>query len=779
MRASMFGIDSNPSTLRTRRRLIASRDALRCRLSVNLQSMIAAVGSKSELAHEASMKPEDKPIDPAGAPGSDVEIDSSGDVAARPQSGGATSDSGSARAVSARVAGNKTAEGAAARQAPGKSHSGLRGLEWLMRVGINSAACVVVAALILFLIGVAQKTGWITADGLGNDSKTSSSEAISGASKRYICPMMCTPPSNRPGRCPICAMALVEASANVAGDGKSVLIEPAARRLVGIQTATSKLTHVTRTIRTIGSIDFDESRLSTISAYIDGRLEEMYANYVGVRVSEGDDLALIYSPQLYSAQTEFVTSLDGNRLGRFDLGDDLTSMAEEKLSELGMASDQIERLRQTRKAQSRIRIKSPQSGTVIERTAVEGDYVKTGQKLYRIADLQSVWLMLDLFPDDASAVRFGQEVEAEIQSVQGVVFTGRVAFIDPTVNPDTRTVRVRVEVLNLDGSLRPGDYATARITVPAVPTSQVYDPALAGKYISPMHPQVIRDQAGPCPLCGMDLLPTSELGFSPEPLPAQRVVTVPRDAVLLAGANGVVYVETEPGRFEIRRVWVGPMTNDEAVVIEGLTAGETVATHGNFLIDSQMQLAGNPSLMDPSRAPMFASGPLQLPENDPVMLAGEAGAQFDKAYAAYFEIQTAMASDATPPPLALNSLIDGLARLEKLGDVPDLAQRQFGRARRAAARLDGPLTQARGALRTVSRAMLRAAVLARGPMTAALTQYHCPMVPGNGGDWMQPGGDLANPYWGAEMLTCGEVVRDLAVDAEITTVTDILPRETP
>ena len=176
--------------------------------------------------------------------------------------------------------------------------------------------------------------------------------------------------------------------------------------------------------------------------YIDGRLEEMYADYVGVRVSEGDDLALIYSPQLYSAQTEFVTSLDGGRIGRFDLGEsDLSAMAEENLSELGMTADQIEQLRQTRKPQSRIRIKSPQSGTVIERTAVEGDYVKTGQKLYRIADLSSVWLMLDLFPDDASSVRFGQEVEAEIQSVQGEVFTGRVAFIDPTVNPKTRTVR--------------------------------------------------------------------------------------------------------------------------------------------------------------------------------------------------------------------------------------------------------------------------------------------------------------------------------------------------
>jgi Cu(I)/Ag(I) efflux system membrane fusion protein len=563
-------------------------------------------------------------------------------------------------------------------------------------------------------------------------------------------------------------MELVEATSSGSGDGVSVMIEASARRLVGIQTAVSKLEHVSRTIRTIGSIDFDESRLSTISAYIDGRLEKMYANYIGVRVSKGDDLSLIYSPQLYSAQTEFITSLDGGSLGRFDISDsDIGAMARENLSELGMTDQQIETLRQTRKPQSRIRIKSPQTGTVIEKSAVEGDYVKTGHKLYRIADLTSVWMMLDLFPDDAAFVRFGQQVEAEIQSMQGQVFTGRVAFIDPTVNPKTRTVRVRVEVMNFDGKLRPGDYATARISVPAIPADLVYDPALAGKYISPMHPQVIRDDPGPCPLCGMDLVPTSELGFAIDPLPEQRVVTVPRSAVLLAGNNAVIYVETEPGRFEIRRVSVGPMTDKEAVIIEGLAAGETIATSGNFLIDSQMQLAGNPSLMDPSRAPSFTPGPLLLPENNPAMLEGQSAAQFDRAYNAYFEIQVAMAADTTPPPVALNTLLDSLARLESFADVPDEAQRQLGRARRSARRMDGSLETARQAFRSVSQAMLRAAVAARGPKTAeALMQYYCPMVPGGGGDWMQPGGEVANPYWGSEMLTCGEVVRNLAVKTE-------------
>ena len=638
------------------------------------------------------------------------------------------------------------------------------GAKWLVRTGVQAATVVVVAGLVFFLLGIAQRTDWLTADGFSGGQGDVVADSGGGEDKRYICPMMCTPPSTEPGRCPVCAMELVEATGGGGGDGISVTIESSARRLVGIQTAMSKMGEVNRTIRTIGSIDFDESQLSTISAYIDGRLEKMYANYAGVKVNEGDDLALIYSPQLYTAQTEFITSMNsGGKIGRFQIDSgDLNQMARENLAELGMTQSQIDQLAKSGKPMSRIRIKSPQSGTVIEKSAVEGDYVKTGHKLYRVADLSSVWLMLDLFPDDASAVRFGQQVEAEIQSMPGEVFTGRVAFIDPTVNPKTRTVRVRVEIMNFDGKLRPGDYATARVTVPAIPMDEVYDPALANKYISPMHPQVIRDEPGTCPLCDMDLVPTSQLGFASEPLPMQQVVTVPRDAVLLAGENSVIYVETEPGRFEIRRVTIGPMNRKEAVIVEGLSAGETVATGGNFLIDSQMQLAGNPSLMDPTKAPSYSPGPLELPNTTPVMLASESGKSLDRTYDAYFEIQCAMAADQTPPPVALNTLIEGLRELEMSAGVPDEAQRKFATARRAATRMDGSLETAREAYRGVSHAMLRAATVARGPKTATkLTHYYCPMVPGGGGDWMQPGGELQNPYWGSEMLTCGEVVREM------------------
>lgn len=690
-----------------------------------------------------------------------------------------------------------------------KRRSKLAGVKWLGKSLVHAAILAAVFIGGIALVGVAQRMEWIQSDGemvadssdehdhgaetiytcpmhpqirqdepgncpicamklvpIADKSKKTAAKqpASEEGGDRYICPMMCTPPSTEPGRCPVCAMELVQATGGGGGDGISVTIEPAARRLIGIQTATAKLGPVSQTIRTNGSIDYDESKLATISAYVGGRIEKLYANYVGVPVEKNDDLALIYSPDLYSAQVEYLTALKGGGLKRLGGSSNLAEFAKQNLIELGLTEDQVAELKSRGKAESRIRLRSPIKGTVISKFAVEGDYIKTGTKIYRIAHLSTVWLMLDLYPDDAARIRFGQQVEAEVNSMPGEVFTGRVAFIDPTVNPTTRTVQVRVEMLNPDGKLKPGDYATARVYVPAVRQDRIYDPALANKFISPMHPQVIREKPGDCPICGMDLVPTSKLGYASEPLPKQQVVTVPRDAVLMTGENSVIYVETDPGRFEIRRVTVGPMTDDRAVILEGMAPGETVATNGNFLIDSQMQLAGNPSLMDPSKAPTYSPGPLELPKSEPVMLAGEAAKQFDRAYDAYFTIQKTLAADQSPPPVAVNTLDDALGQLVSMADVPDEAQSLLQLAKRSLGRLSGSLEESRKAFRPLSHALLRTATLVRGEKTAdKLVHLYCPMVPGGGGDWLQPDDEVINPYWGSEMLSCGEAVENLAL----------------
>lgn len=476
---------------------------------------------------------------------------------------------------------------------------------WLIQSVVKSGIFVASGILVIALLGFAQKAGWISAGGGGGDHEQSVSVS---SNTKYICPMICVPPSPLPGNCPTCGMKLVASSSNSGGeDGLSVEFSPATRRVANIQTAPVLLMGVERSIHTIGKIALDESRKATISSYVDGRIEKLFADYTGVDVSTGDHMVILYSPQLYGAQVEYLVSKESNMKNNLSSNGNILSLsllenAKEKLKELGMTEEQIVQLEKRKKAETRLRICAPAGGTVIKKMRDEGDYVKEGTPIYQIADLSVVWLMLELFPEDAAQIRYGQNVEVSVQSLPTELFTGRVAFIDPVVSEKTRTVNVRVEMLNYDRRLRPGDYATATVKIPIASQGEVYDAEMAGKWISPRHPQIVRDQPGRCPLCEKDLVPTSDFGYIKNPSKDHVALVVPRDALLMAGDHTVVYVETEPGHFEIRPVTLGALTDKNAVILSGLKKGEQVATSGNFLIDSQMQLAGNPSLIDPTRA---------------------------------------------------------------------------------------------------------------------------------------------------------------------------------
>jgi len=492
-------------------------------------------------------------------------------------------------------------------------------------------------AIVIMGLGAAQRLGFITAGGGHAATAGAGQEDV-----RYICPMMCTPPQSEPGRCPVCAMELVPA-ASEADDGEpnAIEIDPASRRVANIQSVAVQTKPLTRTIRAIGEMSYDEGTLRTIAAYVDGRIERLYADYTGAVVAEGDHLALLYSPQLYSSQVELLVARrarqpsQASRLSGAASRDNLYESARERLIEFGMTQEQIARLEAQDKANSRLQLCAPISGTVIEKKAVEGQYVKTGQVIYQLADLSTVWLMLELFPDDAAVIRYGQQVEAIAPSLPGKTFTGRVAFVDPTVDPKTRTVGVRVVIPNQRGLLRVGDYATATINVPVATDGGAldghYDPALAGKWISPRHPHVVESSPGHCRLCGVDLVPAQQFGFVSSPLSTEGSIVVPRNAVLLAGATRVVYVETRRGRFEMRPVKLGPRCGEDVAILEGLSVGETVAVNGAFLIDSQMQLAGKPSLIDPTRAQPLertddapGAGPVAgLPPIGPISMEGD------------------------------------------------------------------------------------------------------------------------------------------------------------
>lgn len=529
---------------------------------------------------------------------------------------------------------------------------------WWLKLVLQPVLFLACGVILIVGLGVAQRLGWISSGG-----GVAQHGAASAGAQSFICPMMCTPPQSEPGRCPVCAMELVPASASngmEGGDSQSVRIEPAARRVANIQTVKVQPRPVVRTVRAVGDLRYNESSLRTISAYVDGRLERLYADYTGVEVRRDDRLALVYSPRLYSAQVEYLLAAKGRNDQRsqgpqrlVDSSNSFIESTRQRLIELGMTSAQIEELEQRGKADSRLHLYAPMSGTVIEKMAVEGEYVREGDPIYRLADLSTLWLILRLFPEDAAAVRYGQKVEAEVQSFPGRKFPGRVAFVDPTVDAKTRTVGVRVVIANDEGLLRAGDFAKAEIHVPLTRPGEsrqlIHDPDLAHKWISPRHPHVVEDSPGNCRECGVPLVPAVTLGFTDMPESNEPLLVVPRGAVLKAGRHSVVYVETEPGRFELRQVVLGPSLGDEIVLLEGMEEGELVATRGNFLIDSQMQLAGNPSLIDPTRAIPAPAEPL----DDKVLEALAALSPEKKEAAIRQEIcpvtKMALGSMGTPP----------------------------------------------------------------------------------------------------------------------------------
>lgn len=425
----------------------------------------------------------------------------------------------------------------------------------------------------------------------------------------YTCPMHPNIKQNMEGKCPICGMDLVplEVESKVTNDqSESIKISPASRRLAGIETETVKKQVVFKKINTIGSIDFDEGRISTIAAYVDGRIEKLYANYTGVKVKKNEHLAEFYSPELYSAQVEYLqVARTLTNMGSSSTQKAFLENSERKLKELGMSTSQIRHLKKSRQAKSRLTMGSTVSGTVIEKNAVEGSYVKAGQIIYKVADLSTVWLLLDMFPEETAHLKFGLKVLASVRSAPDQEITGRISFISPVINKKTRTVRVRVEIPNPKGILRPGDFADASILVPVGEHGKItktYDPDLAGKYISPMHPQEISDKPGKCPVCGMPLVPAEEFGYTTDKTDLESMIHIPRDAILSVGKGHVVFTEQEPDRFTLKEVTMGPIIEGNRVVVfSGLNEGDVIASGGVFLIDSQMQLSGKTSLLQVSK----------------------------------------------------------------------------------------------------------------------------------------------------------------------------------
>ena len=566
-----------------------------------------------------------------------------------------------------------------------------------------------------------------------------------------------------PGQCPICFMDLIPvAGGSGAGDddGEAPRLEmsSAARGLAEIRTAVVERDHPFVEVRLVGRIATDETRVSAITAWTGGRLDRLYVDYTGIRVRAGDHLAEIYSPELLTAGEELVQALrtreefGGSSSAMLRGSADATVDAiREKLRLLGVRPDQIAEIESRKSPSDHVTIYAPSGGVVIEKSALPGDYVRTGSVIYRIADLSKLWVLLDAHESDLAWIRYGQDVEFGVEALPGRAFHGRVAFIPPTVDPVSRTVKVRVHVDNADGLLKPEMFVRATILAETSGSGVVVAEDLAGRWICPMHPEIVKNGAGDCDVCGMDLVPAAELGYVTAEDDGELPILVPRSAVLFTGKRAIVYVEVpdaERPTYEGREIVLGPRAGDRYLVASGLAAGERVVVNGSFKIDSALQIQAKPSMMSPG--------------------GGEAPSGFvtllDAVYSSYFELWTALASDDEA------AARDAFARLGKSAAAID-ASALASRDRRAWTELAGAIADAvrtaaagpdmdakRTAFGAVSNSVISVERTFGHPGDGAHYVAYCPMAfDSAGAHWLQSQDAIRNPFFGAKMPRCGEV----------------------
>jgi len=371
------------------------------------------------------------------------------------------------------------------------------------------------------------------------DSSTNS--AASGASgdrkiKYYKSTMLLGEISQTPRKDSM-GMDMVPVYEDEAADSSTISIDPVTVQNMGIRTGVVTKGPLRRAIRTVGVIDFDETTLADVTTKFKGWIEKLYVDATGKQAHKGEPLFEIYSPELVSAQTEYLLAL--NQTTGLAGTESLRATALTKLKFFDISDEQIAELEKTRQAKKTLRVSAPRDGIVVEKMAVEGQMVDAGMKLYRLADLGIVWVQAQVYEQDLAFVRLGQEATVSLSYLPDRKFRGRVTYVYPTVDEKTRTARVRMEFHNPGYFLKPGMFATVELQAELEPSA----------------------------------------------------LLVPDMAVLRSGERNTVFVALAGGKFEPRTVTLGPRSeNNFYQVLSGLSEGERVVTSGQFMLDSESQL---------------------------------------------------------------------------------------------------------------------------------------------------------------------------------------------
>ena len=515
-----------------------------------------------------------------------------------------------------------------------------------------------------------------------------------------------------PGDCPLCGMDLILAEEGGSDNPLVLEMTESAVKLANIQTTLIGATDTEKgqEIRLTGKVQADERQASSQTAHVSGRIEKLFVTFTGEQVKKGQKLATIYSPDLVAAQRELLEALKLQ-----DLNPSLVEAARNKLRYLKINDSTIRAIEENGTIQENFTLFADESGVVTEKRVSVGDYVKQGEPLFGLLNLDKVWVLFDAYEEDLSAIRVGDKIEFTTPAIPNKVFETTVTFIDPIINAATRTVFIRTEVSNRNGKLKPEMLVTGTLQKKAIKGSNL---------------------------------------------------TVPKSAVLWTGKRSVVYVkvpDTEIPSFEFKEIEIGESLGSHYRVLSGLEKGEEVVTNGNFTIDAAAQLNNQASMMNRNIAVKSVETVREVIPD----YRAETPPTFQKQLAVITE-QYLVLKDAfvkTDPAAASQSASDFSMQLAKIdmslvkGKAHDYWMQQFTVLEAHGKKIVelSEVEAQREQFDFLSTAMINT-ISAFGTGGKEIYVQYCPMAFGNqGADWLAAEEGVRNPYFGDKMMRCGVV----------------------
>ena len=556
--------------------------------------------------------------------------------------------------------------------------------------------------------------GWLIFSNSSNNETETEHKHSESEEQIWTCSMHPQIRQPEPGDCPICGMDLIPLEENSNENPLVFSMSDEAVKIANIQTTKIGETGNSENgIALSGKIKPDETASSSVVTHVSGRIEKLYVSYTGQSVAKGQKVAEIYSPQLISAQKELI---EANKVKSSNPS--LYNAAYNKLKNWKLNDNQIESILKSESIIETFSIYAQFSGVIKTKKVSVGDYLKEGEVLFDLQSLSKVWAVFDVYETDLANVKIGDPVEFTTTSYPDEKFTAKVNFIDPLINPSTRTISVRANIQNNNSKLKP------------------------------------------------DMFINGWVKGSPN---QKATLLVPKSAVLWTGKRSVVYLklpnQTVPS-FEYRNIEIGEAIGDSYKVISGLESGDEVVTNGAFVIDASAQLNNqssmmNQNLVNPNDNFTSSEIPDYVDQTDEKFKV-----QLNELLSTYYNLKDAFVNDKAD--LANSEAKNLLKSLEKVemkllkGDAHMYWMTQKNNIQLSGEKIanSNDINEQRNQFISISNAMINS-VKAFGVKNVSYEQY-CPMADDNNGAyWLSESNKVLNPYFGSSMLNCGEIKNEI------------------